>query len=161
MSICWSPDEDNPEFMEKLKEGHADQSVVVDVMNRLIELSSENFTTFIQPMTVNWEVVYGITRYGSNELIIIRDDDDYPVIDDKLHKADVLPLGLRKAVAVESAIHHENIKRFDLEKVNKDTKRYYPRYPEAVYRRTWQAKILSQYLPGRLWLRFLYFFDPL
>lgn len=161
MSICGSPEEYNPEFMEKMKEGNSDVKFVSNAVNWLMELSSENFTTFVQPITVYREIVYGITRYGSNELIIIRYDDDYPVIDKNFYTAHVLPLGLNKAVAVETALHQENIIRFGLEKVKKNTKRYYPRYPETVYRRTQQARFLSRFPTGRLWLRFLNFFDSL
>lgn len=98
---------------------------------------SANYTTTMQPMLVDGDLAYGITSYGNDELIIVYDDDDLPLLEG-YELYELLPPGLRKAALLETKMHLENVKKYGLDD-DTDIRLYYSPIPEKVYRR-WLRK---------------------
>lgn len=146
-------------FKEALFKGYCDKHEAHSDFGSMIIDASDNFTTCFQPMVIDGELVYGLMSYGSDELLFVRDDDEYPLPENSENNSEKLPPGLRKAAALEKEIHLENVRRYSLENVDLSTKRYFPARPFKKYRRTKRMQRLSQTRRGRLWLRFLEIFD--
>ena len=140
---------------------------IIRPLGHLIIRLSENFTTCLQPMDLkDGELVYGITSYGSDEVLIVRDDDDLPFFDttgmgddDPLVDFSLLPPGLLKAAALETSIHLENVEKLQLEYEDSKTHKYFPKLPVTLRRRAWLKRKLSQTSFGRLCLRIFTFFN--
>lgn len=96
-----------------------------------------NYTTTTQPIIVDGELAYGITSYGSDELVIVYDYDDLPLLEG-FEECDRLPPGMRKAALLETKMHLENVKKFGLDD-DTDTSEYESPFPSDVYRR-WLRK---------------------
>ncbi len=96
-----------------------------------------NYTTTTQPIIVDGELAYGITSYGSDELVIVYDSDDLPLLEG-FEECDRLPPGLRKAALLETKMHLENVKKFGLDD-DTDTSEYESPCPSDVYRK-WLRK---------------------
>lgn len=96
-----------------------------------------NYTTTMQPIIVDGELAYGITSYGSDELVIVYDNDDLPLLEG-FEECDRLPPGMRKAALLETKMHLENVKKYGLDD-DTDTSEYESPSPAAVYRR-WLRK---------------------
>lgn len=76
-------------FLERMFRGREPYSkddvsrlFVINPLGRLIIMNCDNFTTSLQSMVLdNGELVYAITSYGSDEIVMVRDDDDLPLLD--------------------------------------------------------------------------------
>lgn len=157
MCFCSCSRKDMPAFKDAIYRGHPDKNVIHRTLGTLIIRDADNFTTVTQPMIVDDRLVYGITQYANDEIVFVHDDDDLPLFEDEGMDMSVLPLGLRKAAALERAIHLENVQRYGLEDVASTTNRYFPKNPRTAYDRARRKKKLSQTRSGRLLLSILEF----
>lgn len=160
MCFCSPSKSDMPAFKSVLYNCQQDKTVVHSVLGKMVIMNSDNFTTVAQPMIVDGRLGYGITRYGSDEIVFVHDEDDIALPGNEIDTKDfeILPIGLRKAAALETSIHRENVRKYGLENVDSSTTRYFPKNPSTVYCRSRRRAELSQTRPGRLWLCILEFF---
>lgn len=148
-----------PMFKEAVLSGDPDRQKVMEALGTLIIDATKNFSTVFQPLVIDGELVYGVTSYGSDELMLVHDDDYYPLPDDTDKITALLPVGLRKAAALESQLHSENVRDYHLENVDTDTHKYFPKKPHKALRSSRRMEALSHTRAGRLWLRILDIFD--
>ena len=123
-----------PVFKEAINE---DDPMAIRGLGNLIIGTCCNYTTTTQPIIVDGELAYGITSYGSDELVIVYDYDDLPLLEG-FEECDRLPPGMRKAALLETKMHLENVKKFGLDD-DTDTSEYESPFPSDVYRR-WLRK---------------------
>lgn len=109
---------------------------------------SNFFTADVQPIYTTDGLAYAISQYGSDDVIVVS-DDDYPDMElPEWCSSELLPLGFRKAAALSEILHAENVKRFDIGE-NEDEKKYIPKDPYYAY-----LKITGQKIPlGELALK--------
>ncbi len=160
MCFCSPIKRDMPAFKSALYNCHQDKAVVHSTLGKMVIRDADNFTTVTQPMIVDGRLVYGIKRYGSDEIVFVHDDDNITLPENEMGTKDfeILPIGMRKAAALETSIHLENVRKYGLEDVDSSSTRYFPKNPRTIYDRSCRKAELAQTRPGRLWLSFLEFF---
>lgn len=93
---------------------------------------SNFFTVDVQPIYIDEGFAFVITQYGSEEVIIVR-DNDYPDLElPEWCSSELTPLGFRKAAALSGILHAENIKKYGISG-NFDESYYYPQLPYIAY----------------------------
>ncbi len=161
MSLVSAANEEDMEaFKESLFSCIPDYDEAINVLGTAVINAADNFTTCLQPITVEGVLVYGITSYGSTELLFVHEDDDYPLPENTDAIAETLPKGFRMALALESKIHLDIVRRYRLEQIKPTTKKYSAKMPYKVYHRNLQKQKHTQTLMGRIWLEILDIFDP-
>lgn len=90
-------------------------------LGRVVIECSNFFTADVQPICKEQGLAYAISRYGSDDVIVVH-DDDYPDMElPEWCSSELLPLGFRKAAALSGIYHAENIKKFNISE-NEDEK---------------------------------------
>lgn len=116
---------------QRTEQGLYDQEMKTALGSVVIKCS-DFFTADVQPIYTNDGLAYAITQYGSDEVIVVR-DDDYPDMElPEWCSSELLPLGFRKAAALSEILHAENINRFDIGE-DVDEKKYRPKEPYYAY----------------------------
>lgn len=170
MCLVSTTKRDRHVFLERMFRGREPYSkddvsrlFVINPLGRLIIMNCDNFTTSLQPMVLdNGELVYAITSYGSDEIVMVRDDDDLPLLDTSEMSAkeseemNNLPPGLLKAAQLETSIHLKNVEKFH---IKEESKKYYPKNPATVYHRARRKERLAKNSFGCFCLRILNFFN--
>lgn len=103
-----------------------------EALNTVVIKCFKFFTVDIQPFRIDDKLVYAITQYGSEDIILIH-DEDFPDLElSDWCSSNLLPLGFRKAAAISETLHADNIKKFGITE-NEDTKKYSPKEPYQAY----------------------------
>lgn len=99
--MCSPTENDMWAFKEATFVGRADEKEVIRAVGTAVLQISRNFTTIMQPIFVDLELVYGISSFGSDELLLVRDDDDYTFFESSDPNAEPLSAGFWKAMYVD------------------------------------------------------------
>lgn len=103
-----------------------------EALGNVIIKCSIFFTADVQPIYTEQGLAYAISQYGSEEVILVR-DDDYPDLElPEWCSSDLIPLGLRKAAALSGILHADNIRKFDI-KEGENPNKYIPKEPYVAY----------------------------
>lgn len=124
---------------ERTERGLYDQEMK-RALGTVVIKCSDFFTADVQPIYTNNGLAYAISQYGSDEVIIVRDDDYHDVGLPEWCSSELLPLGFRKAAALSEILHAENVKRFEIGE-NEDEKNYIPKSPYYAYLKSTGQKI--------------------
>lgn len=148
MCYCSPPYFSIEAWKKLLYSRHPEKKVIHRTLGSKIIIDASNFTTVMQPLLVDGEMAYAITSYPDNEIHWVHDDDDYPVPEeesrDDYYQPEVLPLGFRKALALETSIHLENVKKYGLEDVDSSSSEYFPDDPSFLYRDIKRQELKAQ-----------------
>lgn len=147
---------DYPEGLMAIREDRSPgDHPVMTALGDMVILAAENFTTCIQPVVMAGRVVYAVTRYGSHRIRIVRDCSDLPFPKDERENWNVLPLGLRKAAALENSIHQEILEQIDGELLSHSEDYFTPRRPYDAIKWARRLKRLAKTPAARRCLRCL------
>ena len=124
---------------ERTERGLYDQEMK-RALGSVVIKCSDFFTADVQPIYTNDGLAYAISQYGSDDVIVVH-DEDYPDMElPEWCSSELLPLGFRKAAALSEILHAENVKRFDIGE-NEDEKKYFPMEPYYAYLKSTGQKI--------------------
>lgn len=85
-----------------------------EALGTVIIKCSTFFTADVQPIYTEQGLAYAISQYGSEEDILVR-DDDYPDLElPEWCSSDLIPLRLRKAAVLSEILHTDNIRKYGI-----------------------------------------------